>query len=115
MDFDGLLALMDRDHERFEEWMKGYDRLTLKELRDNYQNWLGRYLDAKKKYMNLKPENEAREITFFAGKLTYFYILANYTLVSLTIYSSKLEKEHPKFKSKKGTKPRQNKKRAGVF
>lgn len=70
MDLDGLLALMDRDHERFEEWMKGYDRLTLKELSDNYQDWLGRYLNAKEKYMNLKPENEAREITFFAGKLT---------------------------------------------
>lgn len=100
MDFDGLLILIDRDADKFEEWYKKYEKLSLEELEKSYKEWKAHYTEMHEKYKNLTSDEVTKDVTLYSAKTTYFYILTNFTLKALTAYTTKLKQEHDSLKSK---------------
>lgn len=100
MDFDGLLLLMDRDTDKFEEWYKNTEKLSLEELENGYKEWKAHYTEMHEKYKDLKSDEVTKDVSLYSAKTTYFYMLTNFTLKVLTKYTTKLKQEHNLLKSK---------------
>ena len=100
MDFDGLLLLMDRDTDKFEEWYKKSEKLSLEELENCYKEWKAHYTEMHEKYKNLASDEVTKDVTLYSAKTTYFYMLTNFTLKALTAYTTKLKHEWDSLKSK---------------
>ncbi len=100
MDFDGLLILMDRDTDKFEEWYKKSEKLSLEELENGYKEWKAHYTEMHEKYKNLASDEVTKDVSLYSAKTTYFYMLTNFALKALTAYTTKLKHEYDSLKPK---------------
>ena len=110
MDFDGILLLVDRDRERFKNWLETSKNFSLEELKTGYNEWLEHYNDTYEKYKDLETEDKMKNFALVSAKLMYFNDLTNFTLHALTAYTVKLREEYDLLK-KQEPKKKSNKKR----
>lgn len=112
MDSDGFTLLIERDYEEFTAWEKRSKKMSLEELKDNYNKWRQKMKDVTEKY-GFSIEREHKDnISTFMVQLTYFYYLAMFCWKSLHAYTEKLQKDHDALtKSKKGKTAKVNSKR----
>lgn len=94
MDFDGILLLVDRDRERFKNWLKTSKNFSLEELKISYNEWLTHYNDTYQKYKDLETDDKMKNFALVGAKLMYFNDLTNFTLHTLTAYTTKLQEEY---------------------
>lgn len=100
MDFDGILLLMDRDTDKFEEWYNNAEKLSLEELEKSYNEWKAHRTEMHEKYKDLRSDEVTKDVSLYSAKTTYFYMLTNFTLKALTAYTTKLKYECDLQKSK---------------
>jgi hypothetical protein len=99
MDFDGILQLVEKDRQRFKEWLEESGNLTLEELNAGYNKWLEHYNTTYAKYKDLEADNDAKNISLLAAKLMYFNDLTNFAMHALTIYTTRLKEEYDALKN----------------
>lgn len=110
MDFDGILLLVERDRERFQNWLETSKNLSLDELRDDYNEWLKHYNDSYQKYKDLEGDDSMKNVALIGARLMYFHDLLNYALHALTAYTVKLKEEYDILKRQKPKKNSNKKK-----
>jgi hypothetical protein len=93
MDFDGIMHLMERDVERFEDWKKKSENFSLEELRESTNEWIVHYGETYQKYKDTKLDDKEYDRVFLTAKMAYFHYLANYALNAIGAYVEKLQKE----------------------
>src|SRR5579885_680272 len=103
MDFDRILQLVEKDRQRFKEWLEESGNLTLEELNVGYNKWLEHYNTTYAKYKDLEADNDAKNISLLAAKLMYFNDLTNFAMHALTIYTTRLKEEYDALKNQPGT------------
>ncbi len=103
MDFDGILQLVEKDRQRFKEWLEESGNLTLEELNAGYNKWLEHYNTTYAKYKDLEADNDAKNISLLAAKLMYFNDLTNFAMHALTIYTTRLKEEYDALKNQPST------------
>ncbi|HEX5358720.1 MAG TPA: hypothetical protein VFW99_02265 [Candidatus Nitrosotalea sp.] len=104
MDFDGILLLVERDRERFKNWLETSMNFSLDELRDSYNEWLKHYNDTYQKYKDLEDDDKTKNIALIGARLMYFHDLLNYALHALTAYTVKLQEEYQLLRKQTKTK-----------
>lgn len=104
MDFDGILLLVERDRDRFKNWLETSKNFSLDELRDGYNEWLKHYNETYQKYKDMEDDDKTKNIALIGARLMYFHDLLNYALHALTAYTVKLKEEHDILKKQKTTK-----------
>ena len=99
MDFDGFLALMNKDFEKFESWEKNANTLSINELLENYNHWSSMYNDALKRYWDF--ENKETDVSAFMGKMGYLHHLSRLSWSSLKLFTDKILEENKNLKAPK--------------
>ena len=98
MDFDGLMLLAKGERERYEEWKKNSQSLSLEKLGESYNEWLARYRESYQKYWDLEAEDKLKDVMLQLAKMLYLHELANYTLNVLAVYTARLREEYNSLK-----------------
>lgn len=111
MDFDGILLLVDRDRERFKNWLETSKNFSLEELKTSYNEWLEHYNETYQKYKDLEDTDKMKNFALVGAKLMYFNDLTNFTLHTLTAYTAKLQEEYNLLKKPTKKTAKANKKR----
>lgn len=101
MDFDGILLLVERDRERFKDWLEASKNFSLDKLRDSYNEWLKHYNETYQKYKDMEDDDKMKNIALIGARLMYFHDLLNYALHALTAYTVKLKEEYDLLKKQK--------------
>lgn len=101
MDSDGFQILIEQDYKEFSKWEKNAKKMSLEELRENYNKWLQKMIDVKEKYGFSKEQENKDDVSTFMVKLTYFYYLAMFCWKSLQAYTEKLEEREKLKKPRK--------------
>lgn len=101
MDYDGFLMLIDRDYKKFKEWQKNTEKLSLEQLRNDYNDWNKHVMEAYDKHWHSEKYEENKDATLFVAKLVYLYYLTNFAWWALSEYTHKLRSEYEKLKETK--------------
>lgn len=111
MDYDGFILLIDRDFGKFSEWEKNSKNMSIEQLRQNYNDWRQKMLDAKEKYGFSNNVEGNENISDFMVKTVYFYYLAMIGWSTLRAYTDKLQDENKKLKKLSKTSSKISKKK----